>query len=114
MLISTSSVPFQLFVSLFCLNPCVLGALKGGWEQEQKDTGQRCHWSVLGADFLCYVSSNSAEMSLVMEICGECLVGVLQFLFFSTNYCDPTAKHYAVMYPLKLARGLPGKFNVSL
>lgn len=33
---------------------------------------------------------------------------------FSTNCCDPTAKHYAVMYPLKLARGLPGKFNVFL
>lgn len=52
--------------------------------------------------FFCYVSSNSAEMSLIMEIFRECLVGVLQFLFFM-NYCDPTAKHYAVMYPLKLA-----------
>lgn len=82
MLISTSSVPFQLFVCLFCLNPHVLGVLQGGWEQEQKDPGRRWHWSVLGAGFLCYVSSNSAEMSLIMEICGECLVGVLQFLFF--------------------------------
>lgn len=34
--------------------------------------------------------------------------------FFSVNYCDPTAKHYSVMDPLKLARGLPGKFNVFL
>lgn len=58
--------------------------------------------SVLVADFFCYVNSNSAEMSLIMELCRECLVGVLQFLFFM-NYCDPTAKHYAVMYPLKLA-----------
>lgn len=65
-----------------CWNPHVLGALTGGWEQEQKDPGQRCHLSVLGADFLCFVSSNSAEISLIMEICGECLVGVLQFLFF--------------------------------
>lgn len=32
--------------------------------------------------------------------------------FFPLNYCDPTAQHYSVMYPLKLARGLPGKFNV--
>lgn len=34
--------------------------------------------------------------------------------FFPLNYCDPTAKHYSVMYPLKLARGLLGKFNVFL
>lgn len=69
MLISSYSEFFQLLVPL-------------EEEQEQKDPGQRCHWSVLGADFLCHVSRNSAEMSLIMEICGECLVGVLQFLFF--------------------------------
>lgn len=109
MLNSTYSVLFQLFL---LESTC---ALKGGWEQEQKDPGQRCHLSVLGADFLCYVSSNSAETSPIMEICGECLVGVLQVsFFFPLNYCDPTAKHYSVMYPLKLARGLPGKFNVFL
>lgn len=31
--------------------------------------------------FLCHVNSNPAEMSLIMEVCRECLVGVLQFLF---------------------------------
>lgn len=51
------------------------------------------------------MNSNSAEMSPIMEICRECLVGSCSF-FFSMNYCDPTAQHYAVLCPLKLAWGL--------
>lgn len=31
--------------------------------------------------FFCHARSNPAEMSLIMEVCRECLVGVLQFLF---------------------------------
>lgn len=36
---------------------------------------------VAGFFFFCHVNSNPAEMSLIMEVCRECLVGVLQFLF---------------------------------
>lgn len=102
-LVSAYSVLFKLFISLFCLNSCVPGV-------QQKRMGTRAERYRPNAamlvscllTFFCYVNGNSAEISPIMEICRECLAGVLQFLFFM-NYCDPTAKHYAVMYPLKLA-----------
>lgn len=86
MLVSTCSGLFTFFVSLgtyeFICTSCPVG--KDG--NEQKDAGQmQPHWCLgcclFFAAFFCHARSNPAEMSLIMEVCRECLVGVLQFLF---------------------------------
>lgn len=108
-------LPTLSYSSSFCRNPHELGALKAGWEQEQKDPGQRCHSSVSGADFFCAVwAVIQQKRPRLWKYVENVSWASCSSFFSSLNYCDPSAKHYSGMDPLKLARGLPGKFNVFL